>query len=83
MVINVVNGEGIELVFRLSPIANCFAVGHCVRIEIAGSDFPTHERNPHCEMDAFDASPLDLQIASHFLFYDVDHPSWVSLPIVE
>ena len=78
---NGVSGTVIELVLRLSPIANCFETGHCVRLEIAGSDFPTHERTPHCGLDPVDATSLDLQIASHFVFHDADHRSQISLPV--
>ena len=68
---------------RLSPIANYFAVGHCLRVEIAGSDFPGHERNPHCDVDSFDATVLDLKMASQFVYHDGRYVSFLQVPVVD
>jgi predicted acyl esterase len=39
---------------RLPPIANYFEARHRLQIGVTGSNFPMHERNPHCDVEPFD-----------------------------
>ena len=70
-----------EITLRLSPIANCFLAGHRIRLEVTSSNFPMHERNPHCDIDSFDVTSPDLRIASQFVYHDALHPSRLILPV--
>ncbi|MBS37047.1 MAG: X-Pro dipeptidyl-peptidase [Thiotrichales bacterium] len=81
--VEVASGAVVELKLRLSPIANCFQVGHRIRLEVTGSDFPTHERNPHCPMEPFDARATDFRVASQFVFHGGEYLSRLSLPILD
>ena len=76
-------GEVHQIQINLSPIANCFKAGHAIRLEITGSNFPMHERNPHCDIDPFDVVSSDFQMASQFVFHDPHHVSTLCLPIIE
>jgi len=63
------------------PTSNLFKAGHRIRIEISSSNFPMYDRNPNTG-HAF-AQDAELQIADQIIFHDKDHPSSVTLPIVE
>jgi putative CocE/NonD family hydrolase len=63
------------------PTSNLFKAGHRIRIEISSSNFPMYDRNPNTG-HAF-AQDTALQIADQTIFHDDDHPSSVTLPIVE
>jgi len=63
------------------PTSNLFKAGHRIRIEISSSNFPMYDRNPNTG-HAF-AQDAVLQIADQTIFHDEDHPSSVTLPIVE
>jgi hypothetical protein len=51
------------------PIANLFAPGHCIRIDISNSDFPF-----------FESSPLP---SRNLVFHDVERPSRLVLPVTK
>ena len=63
------------------PTSNLFKAGHRIRIEISSSNFPMYDRNPNTG-HAF-AQDAALQIADQTIFHDEDHPSSVTLPIVD
>jgi len=63
------------------PTSNLFKAGHRIRIETLQQQFP-HVRSQPEHRHAF-AQDAVLQIADQTIFHDEDHPSSVTLPIVE
>lgn len=59
--------------------SNYFGPGHRLRIEIAGSNFPTYERNLHTGGRNYDETqPMTSNITIH---HDARHPSYIELPV--
>jgi hypothetical protein len=69
-----------EFVIDLAATANLFETGHCIRIEIASSNFPRFDRNPNTGHPF--GQDADLDVARETVFHDARYPSHVVLPIV-
>lgn len=56
-----------------------FQKGHKIRVEIASSNFPKHDRN----MNTGHAIGEDAEgiVAHQTIYHDADHPSYIMLPI--
>jgi putative CocE/NonD family hydrolase len=75
--------EGVnEVEVRLSYTAFTVSPGHGLRLAVAGSSFPTLDRNPHTGGSALDAHGDELTVATHLVFHDFDRPSRLELPLV-
>jgi uncharacterized protein len=75
--------EGVqEIVIPLSAIAFTVAPGRGLRLAIAGSSFPTLDRNPHTGASALHADGDAFTLATHVVFHDLDRPSRLELPMV-
>jgi len=72
--------EVTEFQIDLWATSNLFKAGHCIRIEIASSNFPRFDRNP--QTGEASASATVLKPALQHVFHDESHPSHVLLPII-
>ena len=76
-------GGIVEVAIALSPTAICFRAGHRIRLEVTGSNFPMHDRNPNAAVDPLRATSRDFRVATHFVFHDARHASCLRLPILD
>ena len=67
----------------LWDLAHTFEAGHRLRLEVSSSNFPRFDRNPNVAMPVASAGPGDLRVASQNVYHDADHPSHLSLRVVE
>jgi putative CocE/NonD family hydrolase len=76
----IVSGQPYEYVIDLAVTSNVFKAGHCIRLEIASSNFPRFARNPNT------SDPLgqgaELRPATQWILHDAGHPSHVVLPVI-
>lgn len=73
-------GETYKIELNQMAIATRLGVGHRVRIEIAGSNFPLYERNMNTGGRNYDESkPV---VAHDVIYHDAEHPSRLELPVV-
>ncbi len=78
--------------FRVGNTANRFKKGHCIRVEVASSNFPIFERNLNRFMPAGEEGGgggggryggyRDMRVARQRLFHDAARPSHITLPFV-
>lgn len=59
-----------------------FPKGHCIRVEIASSDYPNSDLNPNQFIDLSDATAKDYIVARQKIFHDATHPSSIELPVI-
>ncbi len=73
-------GEITAVSITLPPTSNLFAAGHRIRLDIASSNFPRFDINPNT------GEPMGRHthtvIAHNTLYFGVDYPSHVVLPLV-
>lgn len=65
------SGQVIELKIPMAATSNCFQKGHCIRVEVAGANFPRFDYK-------FGKNDPGLQMVYH----DESKPSYILLPIV-
>jgi putative CocE/NonD family hydrolase len=63
------------------PTSNQFKAGHQIRLEITSSSEPMWDRNPNTGHPLF--QDAEVKVAEQTIFHDTDHPSMITLPIVE
>lgn len=73
-------GEVYEYTIDLWATSNVFKAGHCIRVEIASSNFPRFDRNPQTGEPAGEASQL--APALQCVFHDEARASHIVLPII-
>ena len=73
-------GEVYEYTIDLWATSNVFKAGHCIRIEIASSNFPRFDRNPQTGEASGEASILEP--ALQHVFHDETRASHIVLPII-
>ncbi len=71
-----------EIVVTLSATAFTVAPGRGLRLAVAGSSFPTLDRNPHTEASPLHADGNEFALATHLVFHDLERPSRLELPLV-
>ncbi|WP_255152092.1 CocE/NonD family hydrolase [Halorarius halobius] len=76
-------GETVEVPVELGHVAHTFEPGHRVRLEVSSSNFPKYDRNCNVETTPAVADAEEMQVATQQVFHDADHPSRLSLPVVE
>lgn len=76
-----VAGEVFAIEVDLLATAHVFGVGHRVRFEVAGSDFPKYDRNPGTGLSSLRARPADLRRIEQEVLHDAEHPSCLTLPV--
>jgi putative CocE/NonD family hydrolase len=73
-------GKVYEYTIDLWATSNVFKAGHCIRVEIASSNFPRFDRNPQTGEPSGEASRLEP--ALQHVFHDETQPSHIVLPII-
>jgi putative CocE/NonD family hydrolase len=73
-------GDIYRVELKQMALASHFDVGHRIRIEVAGSNFPLYERNLNTGGKNFDES--NGVVAKDVVYHDADHPSVLELPVV-
>jgi len=76
-----VPGQPTRLVIELTPTANTFQAGHCVRLEVSSSDFPRYDRNLNTPGPAF-SGKTEYKIADQQVFHDKERSSRLILPVM-
>jgi predicted acyl esterase len=72
-------GAVTEFRIRMGITACRFRKGHCIRLEVCGSDFPNHDRNHGAgRNDLFDA---EMTTTEQTVFHDPQRPSALVLPV--
>jgi putative CocE/NonD family hydrolase len=73
-------GEIYEIEIALPPIANLFAAGHRIRLDVSSSNFPRFDLNPNT------GEPMGRHthtlVAHNAVHLDASHPSRITLPVV-
>ena len=73
-------GQSYRIRIELPPISNIFAAGHCIRVDIASSNFPRFDVNPNT------GEPIGRHThtvpATNTVYVDRDRPSQIVLPVV-
>jgi putative CocE/NonD family hydrolase len=67
---------------RVGAISHVFPAGHRVRVQVAGSNFPRFDRNPHSTSDVASARVDEYVPARQVLGVGGIHASRISLPVV-
>ena len=73
-------GEVTRLRIDLWATSHVFFAGHCLRVEIASSNFPRFDRN--LNTGANQATSTHMQSAEQTVFHDTRYPSHILLPII-
>ncbi len=68
--------------FELEPTSTMFAVGECVRLEVAGCAFPLYDRNSSNETKPGRMTPWNWGRSTHVVFHDAERPSSIALRVV-
>ncbi len=74
-------GEPNRFEIELGPSAYSFLPGHCIRLEIASSNFPRFDRNPGTGGTSADTPAAEYVVGRQTVFVDPGHPSWLELPV--
>jgi putative CocE/NonD family hydrolase len=74
-------GKVHELTVELWPTAWRFAVGHRLRVAVTSSNFPRFDRNPNTGHGP--ANSAAMRVAENAVFHDDDHPSHLTLRVLE
>ena len=73
-------GEVYEIRFQMMDVANYFAPGHRIRLEVMSSDFPHYARNLNTGEDNWSTS--EIRIATNTVHHSPEHPSKLVLPVL-
>ena len=73
-------GEVYEIRFQMMDVANYFAAGHRIRLEVMSSDFPHYARNLNTGADNWTTS--EMRIATNTVHHSLEHPSKLVLPVL-
>jgi putative CocE/NonD family hydrolase len=71
-----------QLEISLSATTCLFRAGHRVRLEVATSNFPRFDRNPHSRDSPTSAAPAAFEAARITVLHDELHPSQLMLPTI-
>jgi len=74
-------GRVYKYAIHVWPTSNLFKAGHQIRLEISSSNFPMWDRNPNTGHPF--AQDAEVRTADQTIYHDKDHPSMITLPIVE
>jgi hypothetical protein len=76
-------GEVVAFQVDLGPTAIRFGAGHRVRVQVSSSDFPQFDTNLNTGGVLFREGPASARMATQVILHDRDHPSRITLPVVE
>jgi putative CocE/NonD family hydrolase len=74
-------GKIYKYTIHVWPTSNLFKAGHQMRLEISSSNSPMWDRNPNTGHPF--AQDAETKVADQTIYHDKDHPSMITLPIVE
>lgn len=66
---------------RVGATSHVFRAGHRLRVQVAGSNFPRFDRNPHALVNPGLAVPEEFVVARQMLGLGGAHPSRIVLPV--
>jgi len=78
-----VAGQVTPVKFQLNDIAHAFKKGHRIMVQVQHSWFPLVDINPQKFINIPDAEPTDFQKATHRLYHDASHASYIELGVME
>jgi predicted acyl esterase len=70
-----------ECRFQLYPTSNRFLAGHRIRLDVSSSNYPRFDPNPNTGAPLWSSGLV--QVAVNTIHHDAEHPSRVTLPLVE
>ena len=73
-------GQVYEVHVNMYPTSNYFAVGHRIRIEIAGSNFPLFGRNLNTGRSS--DTTTEMRVAHTRIYHSREHPTHILLPVI-
>ena len=74
----------LEYTWSLHGVDHAFLPGHRLLVEVQSSWFPLYDRNPQRFVpNIMTAQPRDYQAATQRIFFSANHPSNVTLPVVQ
>jgi putative CocE/NonD family hydrolase len=76
-----VPGRVYECAFHLYPTANVFRAGHRIRLDVSSSNYPRFDVNPNTGEPLWASAAT--RIAVNTVHHDAEHPSRVTLPLIE
>lgn len=76
-------GEVTRVSFTLPDINHTFKVGHRIMIQIQSSWFPLFDRNPQTFTNIYTCDEDAFQKATHRVYRSPEHPTNLTLPILE
>jgi hypothetical protein len=74
-------GKIYEYPIDLWSISHLFKKGHRIQVEISSSNFPKYDRNPNTGGRFGDDT--EVRKATQTIYHHRDHPSHITLPVVE
>jgi putative CocE/NonD family hydrolase len=78
-----VPNEVTEVSFSLPDFAHTFQKGHRIMIQVQNSWFPLVDRNPQQFLNIYECEAEDFIKATHRIYHDAQHPSSVTVNILE
>lgn len=76
-------GKPEEITIDLHQIDHTFLKGHRMMIQVQSSWFPVIDRNPqHYVANIFAAGPADFVKATHTIYCDASHATYIEMPVV-
>jgi putative CocE/NonD family hydrolase len=78
-----VPGRITEIGFALPDRYHCFLKGHRIMVQVQSTWFPVIDRNPQKFVDIYHASEEDFQTASHTVYRNREHASYVEVGLLE
>lgn len=75
-----VPGQRYRIEIEALPTSNLFKRGHCIRVDIASSNFPKYDANPNTGAPEGFSGPV--KVAHNTVHLDAQAPSHIVLPIV-
>ena len=75
-------GELLEVKIQLKATSYVFKKGHCIRVDICGSDFLNTDLNPNSFSDISSAEKTDYIVSTQNIYHDRERPSMIELPII-
>jgi len=76
-------GQEYEVTIDMAATANVFLAGHRIRVDISSSDFPRFDRNTNTGNNINEEGLEQAVVAHNVILTGPDHPSRISLPIIE
>ncbi|MCB0551049.1 MAG: CocE/NonD family hydrolase [Phaeodactylibacter sp.] len=75
--------EVTQVRFVIPDIAHTFKAGHRIMIQVQNSWFPLVDRNPQKFVDIYNCSEEDFQKATHRIYHDTAHASFMEVQVLK